>query len=156
MTSPGADVGPWEDRIALDCADRKSGEVVIAHLIQARHLRGLAADQGAPRLPAALRHAFDHACPDLGIELSTGEIVQEKQRFRPLHDEIVDRHGDEIDADRMMRAGFNRDLELGPDTVGRGHQDRIGEAQALEVEQGAEFRRFLRPLPAARSSEPMA
>jgi len=105
-------------------------------------------------LPAALRHAFDHACPDLGIELSTGEIVQEKQRFRPLHDEIVDRHGDEIDADRMMRAGFNRDLELGADTVGRGHQDRIGEAQALEVEQGAESADFcVRSRPRGRANQ---
>ena len=38
----------------------------------------------------------------------------------------------------MVRAGFNRDLELGSDTVGRRHQDRIGVARALEVEQGAE------------------
>src|ERR1700704_6051633 len=112
------DVGLWEDRIAPPRADRKSGEFVIARLIQPRHLRGLAADQRATRLPAALRHAFDHTRADLGLELSTGEIVKKKQWFRALDDKVVDRHGDEIDADRMVRAGFNRDLELGPDTVG--------------------------------------
>src|SRR5258708_7688926 len=37
-----------------------------------------------------------------------------------------------------MPAGFDRDLELGADAVGRCHQHRIGKARALEVEQPAE------------------
>src|SRR5678816_1182335 len=50
---------------------------------------GLSADQRAARLPAALSHALDHGCADLGLELSTGEIVEEKQRFCALYDQVA-------------------------------------------------------------------
>ena len=78
------------------------------------------------------------AAPIFGIELAAGEIVEEEQRLRALHHEVVDRHGDEIDADGVVPAGLDRDLDLGADAVGGGDQHRIGEARALEVEQAAE------------------
>ena len=37
-----------------------------------------------------------------------------------------------------MDAGFDRDLELGADAVGRRHQHGVGEAGRLQVEQAAE------------------
>ena len=37
-----------------------------------------------------------------------------------------------------MPVGLNGDLELGADGVGRRHQDGIGKARTLEVEQAAE------------------
>ncbi len=37
-----------------------------------------------------------------------------------------------------MQAGFDRDLELGPDTVSGCNQDRILEAHSLEVEHPPE------------------
>ena len=80
-------------------------------------------------MPAAVGDALDDPRADLRIELATGEIVEEEQRLGALHDEIVDRHGDEIDADRVVAAGLDRDLELGADAVGRGHQHRIGETR---------------------------
>ena len=55
-----------------------------------------------------------------------------------MHHEIVDRHGDEVDADGVVHAGFDRDLDLGADAVGGGDQHRILEARALEIEQSAE------------------
>ncbi len=36
------------------------------------------------------------------------------------------------------RRGFDRDFDFGADAVGRGDQDRVGEARGLEVEQAAE------------------
>ena len=36
-----------------------------------------------------------------------------------------------------MQTGLDRDLDLGTDAVGGGHQDRILEAGGLEVEQAA-------------------
>ena len=36
-----------------------------------------------------------------------------------------------------MHAGLDRDLDLGANAVGGGHQDRIGKTGPLEVEQAA-------------------
>ena len=44
------------------------------------------------------------------VELAAGEIVEEQQRLGALHHEIVDAHGDEIDADRRVLAALDRDL----------------------------------------------
>ena len=118
-----------QDGVALGGADRKAREVVVAGLIEARHLGGLAADQRAAGFTAALRDARDHRRADIGIEPRTGEVIEKEERLRALHDEIVDRHGDEVDADRVVPAGFDRDLDLGADAVGRRNQDGIGEAR---------------------------
>ncbi len=91
-----------------------------------------------PRLAAGRGDAVDHLGADLRIELAAGEIVEEEQRLGALHHEVVDRHGDEIDADRVVARSLDRDLDLGADAVGRGDQDRIGEAGRLEIEQAAE------------------
>jgi hypothetical protein len=74
----------------------------------------------------------------VGIELAGGEIVEEEQRLGALHDEVVDAHGDEVDADRVVDAGVDGDLQLGADAVIGRDQDRVGEAGGLEVEQAAE------------------
>ena len=50
---------------------------------------------------------------------------------------IVDAHGDEIDADRVVNAAFDRDLDLGADAVIGGDQDGIDEAGRFQIEQAA-------------------
>ena len=65
------------------------------------------------------------ATPTSGVELAGGEIVEEEQRLGALHDEVVDAHRDEVDADRVVHAGLDGDLELGADAVGGRDQDRI-------------------------------
>ena len=82
--------------------------------------------------------AGDHALGRCHVELAAGKVVEEEQRLRALHHQIVDAHGDEIDADGRMPAGIDRDLELGADPVGRRDQHGIAVAGAFEVEQGAE------------------
>ncbi len=133
----GRDIGARQQRAALGGADREAGEVVVARLIEARHLGGLAADQRAVRLPAALGDALDDPRADVRLEFSTGKVVEKKQRLGALHDEVVDRHGDEIDADGLVPAGLDRDLDLGADAVGGGDQHRVDKAGPLEVEQAA-------------------
>ena len=71
------------------------------------------------------------------MQFAAGEVVEEEQRLGALHHQIVHRHRDEVDADAVMDAGLDRDLELGADAIGRGHQDRIGVARGLQVEQAA-------------------
>ena len=136
------DIASRQQRAALGRADRKTGEVVVAVLVEARHFRGLAADQRAAGFAAALGDAGDDRGGGLRIELAAGEIVEKEQRFGALHDEVVDRHRHQIDADAVMQPGLDRDLDLGADAVGGRHQHRILEAGGLEVEQSAEAADF--------------
>jgi len=46
--------------------------------------------------------------------------------------------GDEVDADRIVDAGFDRHFQLGADTVIGSHQNRVGKARSLEVKQATE------------------
>jgi hypothetical protein len=55
-----------------------------------------------------------------------------------LHDEIVDAHGDEVDADGVVPAGGDRNLQLRADAVSGRDQNRIAIAGRLRIEEGAE------------------
>jgi len=132
------DIFARQQAITFRRSDRKPREVIIALLVDPGHLGGLAADQGASSLPAALGDTGYDRCPDLGIELAAGEIVEKEQRLGALHHEIVHRHGHEVDADRVVPARRARDLHLGPHSVSGCHQDRVAKARSLEVEQAAE------------------
>ena len=55
-----------------------------------------------------------------------------------MHDEIVDAHGDKVDADRRMPARIDGDLELRADAVVRRDEDRIAKTGAFQIEQAAE------------------
>ena len=71
-------------------------------------LRHLAAEQRAPRLAAALGDTGDELVDLLGDELADRDVVEEEQRLRALRGDVVDRHRDAVDADRVAavrRAG---------------------------------------------------
>ncbi len=128
----------WQQGAAFGGTDCKAAEIVVAVLVQSGHLGGLAADQRTAGFTAALGDARHDRGRGLRIELAAGEVVQEEQRLSALHDEIVDRHRHQVDADAGMQPGLDSDLDLGADAIGGGHQDRILEARRLEVEQAAE------------------
>ena len=92
--------------------------------------------QPALRQPSVMPWTTAHA--DLRSEPSDGEVIEEEQGFGPLHDDVVDAHGHEVDADRVVAAGLDGDLDLRADAVIGGHQHRIAEPRRLEVEQTAE------------------
>ena len=123
--SPGRDVGPWQQVVALGGADGEAGQIVVAVGIHAGHFRRLAADQRAAGAPAALGDAGDDAPPGVDVELAAGVVVEEEQRLGALDHDVVDAHRHQVDADRVGNAGLDRDLELGADAVGARHQDRI-------------------------------
>ena len=132
------EIAARQDPVALDRADGEAGEVVVALAVEARHLRGLAADQRGAGHAAALRDPLDDARRRLHVERGGGEIVEEEERLGALHDEVVDAHRDEVDADRAVLAAIDGDLQLGADAVGRGDQDRVAEAGRLQVEERPE------------------
>ena len=132
------DVLARQQRLALDRAHGEAREIVVARRIDPRHLGGLAADQRRAGLLAAFGDAADHRLRHARLELAGGEIVEEEQRLSALHDDVVDVHGDEIDADPVMDAGLDGELELGADAVGGGDEHGVLEAASLEVEQATE------------------
>ena len=115
-------------------ADRKSGKVIIAFAIETRHFRRLPAKQRRAGLFAPLGDAGNHLLSHGRVEFAGGEIIQKKQRFSALNYEIVDAHGDQIDADCVMTARIDSDLEFGSHAVIGGDQDRITEAGVLQIE----------------------
>ena len=139
-----------QQRVALGGADREAGEVVVAVGVHARHLRRLAADQRAAglRQPSAMPATTARACVD--VELAGGEVVEEEQRLGALHHDVVDAHRHQVDADRVVDARLDRDLELGADAVGAGDQHRIAEARRLQVEQARRSRPARPSRPAGR------
>ena len=122
---------------ALNRAYAKSSEVIIASCIHARHFRRLAADQRAARLLAAISDARNHTLCNPVFELSSGKIIEEEQRFCALHDQIIDAHCNQINADRVVAIMVNREFDLGSDAVIRCHQQRVIVTSCLGIEKAA-------------------
>ena len=123
---------------AFDGADGKAGQIVVAVGVHARHLGGLAADEGAAGVAAALGDAGDDGRAGGDLELAAGEIVEEEERLGPLHDQVVHAHRDEIDADAVMLVGGDRELQFRADPVGGRHQDGIAVSGRFRIEEGPE------------------
>ena len=99
-------------RHALDDADREADQVELARLHEVGVLGHLAAEQRAPGLPAAVRDAADDLVDRLGHELADRDVVEEEERLGALHRDVVDRHRDEVDADRVVATGDPGDHRL--------------------------------------------
>src|SRR2546421_3332032 len=101
-----------DDAILLDHADAEPGEVVFARRIHAGHLGRLAADQRAAGEFAAARNALDDLRGDLRIEFAAGEIVEKEQRLGALYEHVVGAHRYKIDADGVVAAEGEGELQL--------------------------------------------
>ena len=64
--------------------------------------------------------ALDDVGGDVDVELAAGEVVEEEQRLGALHQDVVDAHRDEVDADGVVAVERERELELGAHAVGAG------------------------------------
>ena len=74
-----------------------------------------------------------------GCEPAEDQVVRHEQRLGPAHDEIIDDHPDQVDADRVVALQPLRDHDLGADAVGRGGQQRSAHpGQPGRVEQPGE------------------
>src|SRR5690606_9372937 len=99
--------------VALDDADGKAGEVVIAMLVHAGHFRGFAANQCGAGQFAAAGDAVDHGFGHVDVEFAGGVIIKEKQRFGTLHQNVVYAHGHQVDADRVVPVQLHGQFQLG-------------------------------------------
>ena len=121
----GFDAAAVDDALFLHHAHGKAGQIVFAFGIHARHFGGFAADQGAAGFFAALRDAFDHVGSACHIEFAAGEIIEEKQRLRALHENVVHAHGDQVDAHGVVFVPIESEFELGAHAVGAAHQHGV-------------------------------
>jgi hypothetical protein len=118
-------------------ADGEAGEIVFSRHECVRMLGGLAADERAARELASFRDPTDHIRSDADIEPFAHVVVEEEKRFRALHEDVVDTHRDQVDADGVMAVESERELELRAHSVGPGNEDRLAVALG-ELDQCAE------------------
>ena len=135
--SPATHPGTIDDRVLLHHADAEAGEIVVRAVVHAGHLGGLPADQRRAGLHAALDDPAHHGLGDGHLELAGGVVVEEEQRLGALDDHVVGAHGHQIDADRVVAAGVDREPQLGADAVGAGDEHRAAVA-GRQLDQGAE------------------
>eukprot|EP00955_Chlamydomonas_euryale_P100206 365268-Chlamydomonas_euryale.AAC.11 len=121
------DRGAVDDAVLLDRAHREAREVVLAGLVEAGHLGGLATQQRAIALVAALHDALDHRLRRVHVQLPGSIVVEEEERLRAGCDDVVDGHGDQVDTDRVVLVHVERELKLRAHAVGAGHQEGVAE-----------------------------
>ena len=127
-----ADLRAGEQALAFDCAHDEARQVVLARRVETGHFRRFATDQRASVRGAAARDAAYHFRCDARVQLSHREIVEEKQRHRTLHSDVIDAVVHQVFADGGVPSSGKRQLELGAHAVGRGHQHRVAVAAQPE------------------------
>ena len=133
----GSGPGAVDDAILLDEPDTETREVVVVALVHARHLGRLAADERATRLQAAFHDALDDALRDVDLQAPGRVVVEEEDRLGALHDDVVRAHCNQVDADRVVTAGLDREAQLGADAVGAGDHDRLPKSVQGYLDEGA-------------------
>ena len=129
----GPELGPL-----LHGADGEAGQVELV----ARHDPGvlgrLAPDQRAAGLATALVYPGHNGRHLIGVDLAGGDVVEHEQRLGPHADEVVDAHGHQVDADRVVAAGVAGHDHFRADAIGRGHENGVREAAEVERELATE------------------
>ena len=136
--SPGTMRDPSRIFSRSTTPDDRAGDVVIAGSVEARHLGRLAAEKRRAVLAARPRDALDDALDQARLDFSRGDVVQEEERPRALHQDVVHAVVHEIGAARVVAGHLDRHLELGPDAVGGGHEDRLAVVREVRAKEAAE------------------
>ena len=122
--------------------DRKAGQVIVALCIHARHFCRFAANQRASGDATTISNSGDDARGDIRRKAAGCKIVQKKQRFGTLYDQVIDAHCHQINSDGIMSPGFNRQFQLGPNSIGCRNQQRILETGGFWIEETAKAADF--------------
>ncbi len=113
----GCDAAAGDELRTVDRAHNRPGKVVLAIGIEAGHLRGFAADKRAAVFAAGPGDTGHHLLDDFGGKPPGGQVVEEKQRCRALHRDVVDTMIDQVRAHRVVNAKLKGQLELGADPI---------------------------------------
>jgi len=81
-------------------------------------LGGFTTDQRAAGLATTFGYAGHDRRDAFRHDFAAGDVVGHEERFGATHDEVIDDHADEVDADRVVLIHGLRDRNLGTDAVG--------------------------------------
>ena len=132
----------------LDDPDDSSAQVVFPRLIEPGHLGGFAANQRAAILRAGFGKASDDVAEHARLQLARAKVIQEEQRLRPEHRDVVDAMVDEVLPDGVMAVQGKGELELGADAIHAGDEAPAGGICGHPVRRGRRSRRPCRALQA--------
>src|ERR1043166_1809646 len=130
-----------QDGVLVGVADDEPREIVVRRRIHAGHFGRLAAEQRTPVLPAARGHAGDDRLDDHRIEHAKRDVIQEEQRTRALHEDVVHAVVHEVMTHGVVPPRLDRDFEFRPDAVGAGDEHRLRHVRgnAKHSTKAAEF-----------------
>ena len=117
---------------------REAGKIIFVLGIEAGHLSSLAADQCAACLPTSLGNAGNNLLDPCGIVLAACHIVQEEHGAGAGTYDIVDTHGNTVDANGVVLVHQKCNFQLGANTIGAGNHHRLLHAGHIRSKQAAE------------------
>ncbi|EKD46837.1 MAG: hypothetical protein ACD_67C00048G0002 [uncultured bacterium] len=107
-------------------------------------------DKSATSLNAASCDSFHNQRCFFWFEFAGGKIIQEKERFSALNDDVIDAHGDKVDADSFVLSRHECQLQFCANTISSGNKDRMvhlfdflaGKKSAESTDVADNFRSF--------------
>ena len=139
---PEADAPTVDDLFSIYHAHDAPRQIVVRALVNAGHLRRLTADQRTTRRAAGGGQTLQNLCEHRRLQLTGTDVVEEKQRTRAEHRDVVDAVVDEVLADGVVLVERDGQLELGADAVDARHEHRLAHALEIRAEQAAESARL--------------
>ena len=121
----GLDFFSGQDFGFLDRTHCKTGQIVFAFRVHARHFSGLAAYQCTAAELTALGNAADHRSGNFHIELAAGKVVEKKQRLGTLHQHVIDAHGHQVYAYGVVHIPFKGQAQFGAHAIRAADQHRL-------------------------------
>ena len=98
-------------------------------------------------MPSITRAADAYAEPPGGV------VVEKEERLGALHHDVVRAHRHQVDADRVMASGLDREPELRADAVRARHHDRPAKTLERHFDQRSKAAEALQDLGAHRAAD---
>jgi len=124
--------------IAFGSAHGEPRQIVISIPVHAGHFSGFTPDQRTSGKFASLGNAGDNGGGGVAFQPAGGEIVEKEKGFGALDNQIVDAHGDKIDAYPIVTSGGDGYFELRADTIRCRNENRIFVSGGFRIEQRTE------------------
>ena len=146
---PGTNLLAVDDVVFFNNPDTEPGQIIVARRIHPRHLGSFASDQRGPGHLTSCCNSGDHRLGLCGRKRSSSKIVEKVERFGTHHQNIVDTHCDEVDADRVVAIERDGQFEFGAHAVCPRDQHRplvLSGRQFEESAKAADTAQAFRPL----------
>src|SRR5437763_4006518 len=127
-----------DDLASIDNANDKSGQIILAPGIEARHLGGLAANQGTAVVAAGFGDSFDNLLGNLRVESPCSQVIHEEERGSALYRDVVDAMVHQVAAHGVMKVHHESNFQLGANAIDARNQHGITEFFLVDGKQATE------------------